>query len=199
MSLPTRKYDNPYPYQAPTERDYKGLTNFLSLCPDLEELDTHVYQLSTGIHGSERMFTEVSDNIKLPRLIRCTLRGMELREDDLMTFLRNCPKIQIFEMRKISLKRGNWRQIFDYCSSIENTIGKVTLRRLSDPRLLSFSLEKMVDSFTAEGEELKRGIVYQNAPRGADPERIQATIDYGPPEMVPLRLKFDGITGEALT
>ena len=199
MSLPTRRHDNPYAYQAPTEKDDKGLTNFLSLCPDLEELDTHVYQLSTRIHDSERMFTEVSDNIKLPRLIRCTLRGMELREDDLMTFLRNCPKIQIFEMRKISLKRGDWRQIFDYCSSIENTIGKVTLRRLSDHRLLSFSLEETVDSFTVEGEELKRGIVYQNAPRGADPERIQANIDYGPPETVPLRLKFDGITGEALT
>ena len=189
-------YDNPHQYPAPTESDYKGLSAFLSLCPDLRDLDLHVYKLRHQWDDGERIFTEVSDNLKFSSLNRCTLRGLQLHQGDLMTFLRNSPNLQTLELRKLSLQERSWRPVFDYCSSSENTIDKVTLHLLYDPGFLYFGTKSVLDLFTLEGEDLKRGIIYQIIPREGESGFAALQVEYGPPEAVPLRLEFNGIRRE---
>jgi hypothetical protein len=188
-------YDEPYLDQALTESDYKGLSAFLSLCPDLRDLDVHVYKLRYQWED-ERIFTEVSDNLEFSSLNRCTLRGLQLHQGDLMTFLRNSPNLQTLEFRKLSLQESSWPPVFDYCSSNDNTIDKVTLHLLYDPEFLYFDPEYVRDQLTLEGEDLKRGIVYQIVPRGMGSGFAPLPVEYGPPETVPLRLDFDGIRRE---
>lgn len=181
-----------------SQEDYAGTARLLQLCPDLVRLELHVFQLHQPLMDSDHLLEHISASAQLPRLSRCTLRGMKLREDTLLRFLPAFPSIQNLDLRNIVLEDGSWRKIFDYISSEESAVGDLSVQSLAEARRLQFSDLGPNELFSLHAKELKDGIAYTHFPAHGLAERqltYPLKLEYGPITGVHGRMQFEGIGG----
>lgn len=110
------------------ESEAGDMTNFIGLChllrrsSQLEHLELHHYHLDTqSLVGAElhheRFMQHMAGTVKLPNLKRCTLRGLSVREVDLLAFIQGATTIRELSLQNVDLVSGTFRSIFDYCTS----------------------------------------------------------------------------------
>ena len=87
---------------APDKRNYLGPAYFLSLCPNLQELDIGYYALripewcssrdfSAYWGGYENAFDQITRSVRLPKLLKCKIRGQSIRQHALLQLLKDSP------------------------------------------------------------------------------------------------------------
>ncbi|KAI9878945.1 MAG: hypothetical protein M1830_010063 [Pleopsidium flavum] len=150
---------------ATDERNYLGPAQLLSLAPGLEELDLHLYRLLRSSTDYEAVFTHISTTVPLPKLLKCKLRGLDIRKRSLRQFLRNCPRLKAGELREIRLKEGIWRPVFDQCSSwASSTLESLTLHRVFEHHLLEFNGPARgssgIHSVMIDKDQIRQGLYY---------------------------------------
>lgn len=115
-------------------RNYLGPAYLLALCPNLQELDIVHYKLrapewcspaDSAVYGGgyETTFDHIAQIVRLPKLLRCKIRGPNVRQHALLQFLKDTPQLVTLEMRFVSLAEGgSWATIFDHCRHLERLI-----------------------------------------------------------------------------
>ena len=175
---------------------FSSIARFLALCPNVEELEIHGYLIGAERSRFQPVFEAVTKEVRFASLLTCTLKGLELREIDLIQFLQINSKLANLKLRNVTLKQGSWHNFFRCCSN--RVVG---LEMLSIQRLYIFRNERLIfenedgnGAVSISGEELKRGINFRTTvDRGYSEIRRREREEYGPPHVVPDRLQFDGI------
>ncbi|KAL9612075.1 MAG: hypothetical protein Q9167_003297 [Letrouitia subvulpina] len=92
--------------------NYPGVARLLNQMPNLERLDLHLYNTLQGRANSyAEVFSCIADDVVLPSLRHCTLRGLYSSEVALLKFLRAHDTLETFELREIYLVSGSWSSI----------------------------------------------------------------------------------------
>ena len=173
---------------------FSSIAGFLALCPNVEELEIHTYRISPSAPRFHDFFEAVTKEVRFSGLLTCTLKGLQLREIDLIHFLQDNTRLANLKLRNVTLyKPGSWHDFFRCCSSRVVALDMLSIQRLYIFRngLLIFDNEDENGVVSIQGEELKRGINFRSTPNRGIWERLRE--EYGPPHCVPDRLRFDGI------
>ncbi|KAK0510378.1 hypothetical protein JMJ35_006810 [Cladonia borealis] len=172
---------------------FSSIAGFLALCPNVEELEIHAYRIGPSASRFQHIFEAVAKEVRFSGLLTCTLKGLQLREIDLIHFLENNSRLANLKLRNVTLKQGSWHEFFRCCSSRVVALEMLSIQRLYIFRneLLIFENEDENGVISIQGEELKRGINFRSTFHRRVWERL--CEDYGPPYCVPDRLRFDGI------
>lgn len=120
-----------------------------------------------------RLLSEVVNLDKLPRLTRCTLRGVYAAPADLLGFVRRTGVADL-SLEHICLVSGTFGPLFDYCASGEAPITSLSLVDLYEPGAptVHFSgpdratIARMGWSLKLGGDGVKQRILYDTADRG---------------------------------
>jgi hypothetical protein len=195
--------------EAEDEGNFIGLAKFLQLCRQLEDLEIHHYRLRSGLLGTldlhlERVLQRVAEAETLPKLKRLELRGVYVREQDLLAFLQRTGVHKLF-MYWVILYGGTFRSIFDYCTSNAAGMEELYFHKLleegrsfyfeglgashSQPHLIGADPGPRGDTLQRKGDEVKEQIIYSFGGGGVrelsspkQMERIQQGYrEYGPP------------------
>lgn len=107
--------------EAADERNFNGLTELLKLGSQLEELELHQYLLdNVGLtHADlhyERILQCAAEMNTPPNLKRMELRGLYVREKDLLAFIRRTC-VRKLAMYNVVMSSGTFKSVFDYCTS----------------------------------------------------------------------------------
>ena len=175
---------------------FSSIAGFLALCPHVEELEIHAYTISPAASRFKDFFEVVAKEVRFSALLTCTLKGLQLREIDLIHFVENSSRLANLNLRNIDLKHGSWHDFFHCCSSKVVALKMLSVQRLyfSRQQLLIFENEDENGVISIQGKELKRGINFRSIHnRGSWESWERLRKDYGPPHCVPERLLFDGI------
>jgi hypothetical protein len=102
------------------ECNFIGLPKLLQLSSELEDLEIHQYRLRLGaftphLYG-ERLLHRTAQIDTPSNLRRMELRGLSVREEDLLAFIERTGVRKLF-MYTVSMSIGTFRSIFDYCAS----------------------------------------------------------------------------------
>ncbi|KAL8706508.1 MAG: hypothetical protein Q9201_000440 [Fulgogasparrea decipioides] len=117
---------------AVAEGNYPGIARLLKLMPNLKSLDLHLYNILYGSWKSyAKVFSCIVDDIVLPSLRHCTLRGIRCCETSLLSFLGAHNGIVTLEMRQMYLDSGSWPSIFTHLCSMSD-LQELTLQNLWD-------------------------------------------------------------------
>ncbi len=119
--------------EANTARGRLGLVTLLRLITKLDDLELHQYRREGGWQEQdpERLFQSIAKVDNAPRLKRLVLRGVYVREQDLLTFLqRTCvPKLFLYHVKMV---QGSFRSIFDHCTSNASGVDELYFDGLSE-------------------------------------------------------------------
>ena len=184
----------PTGFVAQGTHHFSSIAGFLALCPNVEELEIHKYRITPCGSGFQDFFEAVTKEVRFSGLLTCTLKGLQLREIDLIHFLQDSTRLANLKLRDVTLKKpGNWHDFFRCCSSRVVALEMLSIQRLymSYNQVLVFENEDENGLISIRGEELKRGINFRSTPKRGIWERLRE--EYGPPHYVPDRLRFDGI------
>ncbi len=184
---------------GPMVHDHLSLAGFLALCPNVEELEIHGYSMGSRSSDFQKIFESVTEEVRFPCLLSCTLKGMELREIDLIRFLQNSITLAKLKLQNVTLMQGSWHNFFGCCSNGVVELEMLSLQHLYIPpqELLIFENEDENGVVIIQGEELKRGINFRSNFMPGALWRRKLYEEYGPPERVYDRLQFDGIGRES--
>lgn len=124
--------------KAATESNFIGLTKLLKFCSQLEELELHQYWLE-GCRAPERLrFERILKQAAYmdtpPNLKRMTLRGIWVREKHLLAFVRRT-KVRKLTICDVRITSGNFRSVFDYCTSNLANIEELCFHGLHEHQL----------------------------------------------------------------
>lgn len=172
--------DDDIEVEACDEANFLGLARLLKLCSGLENLELDHYAIPLDgypyfdLHRG--MFLQhIVVTVQLPKLQRCTLRGLRAREVDLLQFLKkSTPAIKDFQMDMVRLASGTFSSILNYCTSEHAGLERLYFNDLfapgelkhayydrdsGKPRLINFDgpCSNMLDRI---GPEVRRPIVY---------------------------------------
>ncbi|KAL4985101.1 hypothetical protein BDW68DRAFT_189909 [Aspergillus falconensis] len=171
--------DDDIEVEACDEANFLGVARLLKLCSGLENLELHHYAIPLDgypyfdLHG-DMFLQRIVATVQLPQLQRCTLRGLRVREVDLLEFLKKTtPAIKDFQMDMVRLASGTFSSIFDYCTSDHAGLERLYFNDLfapgelehayydrdpEKPRLINFDgpCSNMLDRI---GPEVRRPIV----------------------------------------
>jgi hypothetical protein len=195
--------------EAEDEGNFIGLAKLLQLCRDLKDLEIHHYRLRSGLLGTldlhlERVLQRVAEAETLPKLKRLELRGVYVREQDLLAFIQRTGVHKLF-MCRVILDGGTFRSIFDYCTSNTAGMEELYFHKLleegrsfyfeglgashSQPHLIGADPGPRGDTLQRKGDEVKEQIIYgfwrggvREVSSPQQMERIkQRYREYGPP------------------
>ncbi|KJK64052.1 hypothetical protein P875_00138527 [Aspergillus parasiticus SU-1] len=98
----------------------QAITCLLNMCPKLESLHLHWYNLdilnlTQAQKEEQHFFDRIADSCPIGRLKYCTLQGIHTSEQKLHYFLRR-PRLRSLTMEQIRLDSGAFRPIFEYLS-----------------------------------------------------------------------------------
>jgi hypothetical protein len=195
--------------EAADECNFIGLENLLQLSGQLEDLKIHKYRLDMGVLNNgqadlhlERLLQLAAEIDTPPKLRRIELRGLYVREEDLLTFLRRTGVHKLL-MYKVFMSSGTFRSVFDYCTSDAAGMEELYFNELFEehlnvyfdgpgqaqiPPLISNGPGPSSDILERVGHEVKREITYRSVLGGAagSPTMVeyarQWRIEYGPPQ-----------------
>ncbi|KAE8381548.1 hypothetical protein BDV26DRAFT_289397 [Aspergillus bertholletiae] len=99
----------------------QAITCLLNMCPKLESLHLHWYNLdllnlTEAQKEEQRFFNRISDSCPIVRLKHCTLQGIYTSEDKLHYFLRR-RRLRSLTIEQIRLDSGTFQAIFEYLST----------------------------------------------------------------------------------
>ncbi|KAL4863601.1 hypothetical protein BDV12DRAFT_206355 [Aspergillus spectabilis] len=160
--------------EARDEQNFAGLANLIQACHQLKKLHIHQYlvnfrRISHIDYPNERLLQRISELSKLPELEECSLRGLYVRETDLLSFLKKVP-LHKLSMEFVIMTSGTFRSIFDYCTGEGSTVtsvhfdelrvqrGLVHFTGVGEPRFQSWAGAHGSNTLTREGEDLKQAI-----------------------------------------
>ncbi|KAL7767016.1 hypothetical protein ACKLNR_004932 [Fusarium oxysporum f. sp. zingiberi] len=100
-------------YLESDAEDFTGAATILTYMPNLTSLDLHLHHLDhLALPKYTKVFSHISQNIRLSRLRELSLRGLPLRPDDFILFLTNHPTITKLSLDGILLVGGSWSAVF---------------------------------------------------------------------------------------
>jgi hypothetical protein len=195
--------------EAADECNFIGLANLLQLSSQLEDLKIHKYRLGMGVLNNrqadlhlERLLQLAAEIDTPPKLRRIELRGLYVREEDLLAFIWRTGIRKLF-MYKVFMSSGSFRSVFDYCTSDAACMEELYFNELFEghlnvyfdgpgraqiPPLISADPGPGSDILERVGAEVKRHITYRSVLGGAagSPTMVQYVrqrrIEYGPPQ-----------------
>ena len=119
--------------QAIAEENYPGVARLLAYMPNLEILDLHLYNtLRDGARCYAKVFQYIADDVVLPSLRHCTLRGIRCSEPSLLRFFRAHDAISTLELSEIHLTSGSYSPVFAHLCTLPH-LQFVTLHNLWAP------------------------------------------------------------------
>ncbi|KAI4094902.1 MAG: hypothetical protein LQ348_006638 [Seirophora lacunosa] len=127
------RFDN-NPAAVVAEGNFPGVARLLKQMPNLQRLDLHLYRtLWKGADSYAKVFScLVEEEVVLPSLRQCKLRGLYCDETSLLAFLRAHPNIATLELRSVKLVSGAWRPIFARLCAMP-LLQRVTLQNIRAP------------------------------------------------------------------
>ncbi|KAK6823178.1 hypothetical protein RU639_006030 [Aspergillus parasiticus] len=153
----------------------QAITCLLNMCPKLESLHLHwynlgIFNLTQAQKDGQHFFDRIADSCPIGRLKYCTLQGIRTSEQKLHYFLRR-PRLRSLTMEQIRLDSGTFRPIFEYLSL---NMRKLQYLRFDDfwedkllyfdgpgqPNFPSISGPNLPNSITRTGRETRRLIRY---------------------------------------
>jgi hypothetical protein len=150
----------------------------------------------------ERLLQLAAEMETPPKLRRIELRGLYVREEDLLAFIRRTGLRKLF-MYKVFMSSGTFRSVFDYCTSDAAGMEELYFNELFDghlnvyfdgpgqaqiPPLISAGPGPSSDILERVGVETKGQIYYRSVLGGAagSPTVVeyarQRRMEYGPPQ-----------------
>lgn len=144
------------------DEKFDGLARFLKFTPNLKTLDIHFYStLLKSRISYQLMFTIVANEIRLPLLRQCSLRGITTSEESLLQFLSNHPQITDLTLNQISLTpEGSWESIFAHISQKLPNLARLHLSTLKASNKKTINLHPVWEHHSKELEENSRSQVY---------------------------------------
>ncbi|KAL8730397.1 MAG: hypothetical protein Q9181_004673 [Wetmoreana brouardii] len=114
------------------EGNFPGIARLLKSMPNLESLDLHLYnRLNVSAVSYAKVFACVAEDLVLPSLRHCTLRGIWCSETSLLGFLVANNGIVTLEMRQIHFESGSWPSFFTHICSMPD-LQELLLQNLCD-------------------------------------------------------------------
>lgn len=126
---PTRR-DEEIMTASRQESNFSGLANLIAICPHLDDFELHYLSI---MWPKRRLFNSFPRQDVLrymagldnpPILRRCRIRGVTVRDVDLLNFIRRSRVAEAF-IEVITLEEGSLRPIIDYCTSKSADITKL--------------------------------------------------------------------------
>ncbi|KAI5465238.1 F-box domain protein [Mariannaea sp. PMI_226] len=118
------------------EDNFAGLANLVGACPRLRHLELHYSHVAWSLEDSmtksfrrERLFEQVVRLGRLPHLESCAIRGLTMREEDLLEFLRRTRPTEL-SVEYSHLCTGTFQPVLDYCTSSSAGISKLYLNAI---------------------------------------------------------------------
>ncbi|KAF7182889.1 hypothetical protein CNMCM7691_002633 [Aspergillus felis] len=191
--------------EAQDENNFVGLARMLDVCHELKSLQIHQYLVNSRhltFHipsPRERLFQRVAELAALPALEDCSLRGVFIRERDLLALLKRT-QLRRLSLESVQMVSGTFRSIFDACTGETSSLSYLYLDELTiqedlvhftgagEPRFNTWVGAHGSNTLKREGEELKHPILY-HLPHGmpipvGSPARQQWMLEqrqeYGP-------------------
>lgn len=157
---------------ATDSRNYLGPAHLLALCHNLEELELVHYRLrapdwcshedfSAYYAGYEKVFNHIAQIVRLPRLLKCTIRGHTFDQYAILQFLKNSPLLKHLELRFVNFTGpGTWRSVFEQCKKLDTLILRHLFEHLKVVHFGGKSGGDEAYNLTANHDQLQRGIDY---------------------------------------
>ncbi|KAH2880855.1 hypothetical protein KXV31_001518 [Aspergillus fumigatus] len=191
--------------EAQDESNFVGLARILDLCHELKSLQIHQYLVNARhltFHipfPRERLFQRVAELAALPALEDCSLRGVFIRERNLLALLKRT-QLRRLTLESVQMVSGTFRSTFDACTGETSSLSYLYLDELmiqgdlvhftgvGAPRFNTWVGAHGSNTLKREGEELKHPIRY-HLPHGmpiplGSPARQQWILEqrqeYGP-------------------
>ncbi|KAL9012678.1 MAG: hypothetical protein Q9173_002567 [Seirophora scorigena] len=121
------------PAAVAAEGNFPGVARLLKQMPNLQRLDLHLYKtLWSGGDSYAKVFSCLVEEVVLPSLRQCKLRGLYCDETSLLAFLRAHQNITTLEFRSIDLVSGTWQSIFAQLCAMP-LLQRVTLQNIRAP------------------------------------------------------------------
>ncbi|KAJ5818388.1 hypothetical protein N7474_003979 [Penicillium riverlandense] len=141
---------------------FDGLARFLEITPNLKTLEIHFYQtLLKPRTQYQLMFNTVANEIRLPLLRQCSLRGITTREDSLLQFLSNHSQITDLTLSQVSLApEETWGSIFTHLSRKMPHLERLHLSTLRLGNNSMINLHPVWEDHSKELEENSRSGIY---------------------------------------
>lgn len=186
--------------EAHDEQNFTGLASLLRVSNQLESLQIHQYIVNI-IHidiPNEKLFQRIAELDRLPNLEHCSLRGVFVREKDLLSFLKRMD-LRSFSMENVTMTSGTFNSIFNYCTSEASRMEFLYVDDLmiqhnllyfdgaGEPKFQTWNRSHGSNTLKREGAEIKQPILYHvtdDAPLGSPARqkwRLQQRQDFGPP------------------
>lgn len=119
--------------EAVADGNYPGVARLLAQMPNLESLDLHLYDtLKDTADSYVKVFTSIAEDVNLPFLRHCALRGIRCDESSLLTFLRRHNDLLTLELHEIHLQSGSWAAVFAHVAEMSQ-LQHVELCKLWQP------------------------------------------------------------------
>ncbi|RKK70114.1 hypothetical protein BFJ69_g12134 [Fusarium oxysporum] len=100
-------------YLESDAEDFAGAATILTYMPNLTSLDLHLHHLDNLVLPKyTKAFAHISRSIRLGRLRELSLRGLPLRPDNIVLFLKSHPTITKLSLDGIHLVGGSWSPVF---------------------------------------------------------------------------------------
>ena len=101
------------------EGDYPSIDRLVKHMPNLERLDLHLYRvLEDPANNYATVLSYIADDVVLPSLRHCILRGLPSNEDSLLKFFQNHGELETLELREMNLVSGSWTRIFAHLCTL---------------------------------------------------------------------------------
>ncbi|KAF4456355.1 hypothetical protein F53441_1514 [Fusarium austroafricanum] len=100
---------------------YGGVATMLKMMPNLTSLDVYMICIPIGENldiniGARRIytkvFTHIAEEVELSHLKEVSLSRLPLQTDNLITFLKNHPKVEVLTLDSIILTTETWSTVF---------------------------------------------------------------------------------------
>ena len=189
--------------EAADRGNFIGLAKLLQLSSQLEDLEIHQYGLSTGVLTQadlhrERLLQRVAEIDTPPNLKRIELRGLHVREEDLLAFIRRTG-VRKLSMHNVRMSLGTFRSVFNYCTSDAAGMEELYFDELFEQHLRlyfdgpgHFRFPPLTgpggsDTLERAGAEVKQQISYRSAQEvgigspATMEYKLQRWREYGPP------------------
>jgi hypothetical protein len=193
--------------EAADEINFIGLAKLLRISHQLEVLEVHQYCLRSGWRGGVDLHLDwflqrAAELERLPNLKRLELRGLLVREQDLLTFIQRTG-VKNLTMYDVFMFSGTFRSVFDYCASDAGDMEQLYFNRLVEgelhksvffdgqgsPQYPPDGPGPSTDSLDRKGLEVKQQIIYRATTGGARLVSSPTTAEwmrerwreYGPP------------------
>lgn len=107
-----------------------SLASFLAKFSFLESLELHQYEIERpNDRYNPVAFELITREVRLPKLRKCTLRGINADDKNLLAFLRAHPDLQHLDLRHVNLNEGQWQPVFAH---IKTHMGKLQTLNMED-------------------------------------------------------------------